>query len=66
MCNESSQDFLLFAQNPLHFPLPMYKSTAPNQTSFDEFNRSCGMNLDPSNDWCRIALLIPWHKWVSS
>ena len=44
----------------------MYKASASHQTSFDEFNRSCGMNLDPTNDWCRIALLIPWHKWVSS
>ena len=41
----------------------MYKASAPRQSSFDDFNQSCGMRLDPANDWCRLASRIPWRNW---
>ena len=44
----------------------MYKAPAPRQSSFDDFNQSCGMQLDPSNDWIRLARRIPWRKWEAS
>lgn len=44
----------------------MYKALAPRQSSFDDFNQSCGLQLDPQNDWCRLARRIPWHKWEAS
>ena len=41
----------------------MYKTTSSRQATFEDFNQSCGMKLDPSNEWCRLADRIPWAKW---
>lgn len=33
-----------------------------HQYSFTDFNQSCGMQLDKTNEWVRLADRIPWHK----
>ena len=38
----------------------MYKFQTEHQISFMDFNQSCGMQLDPSNEWVRLADRIPW------
>ena len=40
----------------------MYKSTAtaPRQLTFEDFNQSCGMQLDAGNEWVRLAARIDW------
>ena len=38
----------------------MYRSDNGHQVSFFDFNQSCGMQLDPSNEWIRLAERIPW------
>lgn len=39
----------------------MYKIQTDFQISFMDFNQSCGIQLDPSNEWVRLASLIPWE-----
>jgi hypothetical protein len=41
----------------------MYKTPSSRQATFEDFNQSCGMKLDPSNEWCLLAARIPWAKW---
>lgn len=43
----------------------MYKSTdyEYEQLSFTDFNTTCGMQLDPKNEWVRIAKVLPWKAW---
>ena len=36
----------------------MYKSQKYHQIAFNDFNQSCGMQLDMSNQWGRLALSI--------
>lgn len=40
----------------------MYKSTAtaPRQLTFEDFNQSCGMQLDAGNEWVRLAARVDW------
>lgn len=33
------------------------------QISFNDFNQSCGMQLDPDNEWVVLADSIDWSKW---
>ncbi len=42
----------------------MYQSAkySNHQYSFTDFNQSCGMQLDETNEWVRLADRIPWHK----
>ena len=40
----------------------MYKSDNGHQVSFFDFNQSCGMQLDPSNEWIQLAERIPWGE----
>lgn len=40
----------------------MYKTEEWVQISFFDFNQSCGLQLDPENDWIKRAQLIPWHE----
>jgi IS5 family transposase len=40
----------------------MYKSLINHQISFFDFNQSCGMQLDPNNEWVRLADSMPWNK----
>ena len=40
----------------------MYRSDNGHQVSFFDFNQSCGMQLDPSNEWIRLAERIPWGE----
>jgi hypothetical protein len=43
----------------------MYKT--PNydheQLSFIGFNSTCGLQLDPQNEWIVIAGKLPWRAW---
>ena len=39
----------------------MYKKQTEHQISFFDFNQSCGMQLDASNEWVRLADRIPWE-----
>ena len=45
----------------------MYKSTdfEYEQLSFVNFNSTCGMQLDPENEWLRISKSLPWKAWES-
>ena len=38
----------------------MYKPAVNRQLAFDDFNQSCGMQLDPRNEWCILAGRIDW------
>ena len=38
----------------------MYKKDSGHQISFYDFNQSCGMQLDTSNEWIILAERIPW------
>lgn len=40
----------------------MYKTTEMVQISFFDFNQSCGLQLDPENEWIKRATLIPWAE----
>ena len=40
----------------------MYK-TPDRQISFTDFNQSCGMQLDPNNEWVILADSMDWGKW---
>ena len=35
------------------------------QLSFMNFNSTCGMQLDPNNEWIRISRQLPWRAWES-
>lgn len=35
------------------------------QLSFTSFNATCGMQLDPDNEWIRISKKLPWRAWES-
>jgi len=35
------------------------------QLSFFNFNATCGMQLDPKNEWIRISKQLPWRAWES-
>lgn len=38
----------------------MYKPAVNRQLAFDDFNQSCGMQLDSRNEWCILAGRIDW------
>ena len=38
----------------------MYKAATSHQITFDDFNQSCGMQLDKGNGWCRLADAFDW------
>ena len=38
----------------------MYKAEKPVQTTFEDFNRSCGMKLDVRDEWIAVANSIDW------
>ncbi len=40
----------------------MYKTEGSVQISIFDFNQSCGMPLDPENDWIKRAQMIPWTE----
>lgn len=40
----------------------MYKFSDYQQISFYDFNQSCGMQLDPDNEWVQLAARIPWDR----
>lgn len=40
----------------------MYKTITAAQIRFDDFNQSCGMQLDQNNEWIKLGDLIPWHE----
>ena len=35
------------------------------QLSFVNFNTTCGMQLDMSNEWIQLAKQLPWRAWES-
>jgi len=39
----------------------MYKKDSGHQISFYDFNQSCGMQLDTSNEWIILSERIPWE-----
>lgn len=39
----------------------MYKFQTEHQITFMDFDQSCGMQMDPTNEWVRIADRIPWE-----
>lgn len=43
----------------------MYKTQdyGYEQLSFTNFNTTCGMQLDPKNEWVKAAAQLPWHSW---
>jgi len=43
----------------------MYKTTdyENEQLSFINFNTTCGMQLDQTNEWLKTAARLPWHAW---
>ena len=51
-------------QNSLHFHTntAMYKTTGSHQLTFEDFNQSCGMQLNVSDEWCILASLINWAE----
>ena len=40
----------------------MYIINRFSQVSFDDFNQTLGLALDPDNEWVRAAELIPWGE----
>lgn len=40
----------------------MYKFNDEHQIAFHDFNQSCGMQLDPDNEWVQLADRIPWDQ----
>ena len=38
----------------------MYKAASSLQITFNDFNQSCGMELDMDNGWCRLAHAFNW------
>ena len=40
--------------------IPEYRKN--HQITLFDFNQSCGMQLDPENEWIRLAHAIPWEK----
>ena len=38
----------------------MYKAASSLQMTFNDFNQSCGMELDMDNEWCRLARAFDW------
>ena len=38
----------------------MYKTEKAQQLTFDGFNQSCGMKLNPKDEWVILADLIDW------
>jgi len=40
----------------------VYKKNQLHQTTFFDFNQSCGMELSPENEWCRLGDQIPWNE----
>ncbi len=40
----------------------MYKAVTEHQITFYDFNQSCGMQLDKSNEWVLLAERIPWEQ----
>lgn len=43
----------------------MYKSPKSHQIEFNDFNQSCGMQLDPNNEWVILADRIDWCRMES-
>ena len=45
----------------------MYKSSEHEyvQLCFTGFNATCGMQLDPENEWVKKSSVLPWHAWES-
>ncbi len=43
----------------------MYKTTDYDyeQLSFISFNSTCGMQLNPDNEWIKFSRLLPWKAW---
>lgn len=39
----------------------MYKAEKTVQSAFAGFNQSCGMELDPDDEWVRLADAIDWN-----
>ena len=33
-----------------------------HQIEFNDFNQSCGMALDPENEWAKLADALPWNR----
>ena len=42
--------------------MTMYMSPKCHQISFNDFNQSCGMQLDPGNEWVVLADALDWGK----
>ena len=40
----------------------MYKSPKYHQISFYDFNQSCGLQLDETNEWVVLADHMEWEK----
>ena len=40
----------------------MYKKNLSLQTTFFDFNQSCGMELSSENEWCKLGDQIAWDK----
>ena len=43
----------------------MYKSASNvyQQMGFNHFNQSCGLQLNPENEWIKTAHRLPWDAW---
>ena len=33
------------------------------QLSFVNFNATCGLQLDPNNEWIQMSKNLPWRAW---
>ena len=40
----------------------VYKKIHFHQTTFYDFNQSCGMELSSENEWCRLGDRIAWNE----
>ena len=40
----------------------MYKAEKAQQLTFDGFNQSCGMKLNPKDEWVILADMIDWKS----
>jgi IS5 family transposase len=60
----STRIYRLFCENfVLLKHSSMYKSITTHQVSFSDFNQSCGMQLDESNEWISLATQIDWDAY---
>ena len=57
---------LTLGQKTLHFGgtelMYIPEKRKNRQITLFDFNQSCGMELDPNNEWIKLAHAIPWSR----